>query len=275
MKKIASVFFFGILCPAFLFSQGETANWYFGNEAGIQFNSDGSVTPISKSSLNTFEGCASISDASGDLLFYTDGISVYNSNHDIMENGGKLLGDSSSTQSALIVPNPDDSFLFYIFTVDTSPVARDPDLGLNYSVVDISLNDGAGAVVEKNIRLLQDCSEKVTAVVKDCFDRSIWVLTLASENGDTNSFDTFHAFEVNASGVQTRSVKSTIEGLQIVDPRGYLKFSPDGNFLASANVSDGLYLYDFNSVTGQVSNQRKLNLPVNSPKSIWRRVFFK
>ncbi len=264
MKKIASVLLFGVLFPTLLFGQGETANWYFGNEAGIQFNADGSVTPVNKSSLTTFEGCASISDAAGDLLFYTDGITVYNRNHDLMENGSKLLGDSSSTQSALIVPHPDNSFLFYVFTVDTRPFTKDPDLGLNYSVVDMRMDNGYGSVIEKNINLLQDCSEKISAVVKDCFDRSIWVLTLASENGDANRFDTFHAFEVNATGVQTTAVKSPIAGLQFVDPRGYLKFSPDGNFLASANASDGLYLYDFDATTGEVSNGRRLYLPTYS-----------
>ena len=128
MKKIASLFLCGLLFPCALFCQGETSNWHFGNGAGIRFNNDGSITNVKKSKLDTFEGCATISDAFGELLFYTDGITVFNSDHEIMLNGEDLFGDPSSTQSALIVPKPEDHNLFFIFTVDTSSFFNDPDL---------------------------------------------------------------------------------------------------------------------------------------------------
>ncbi|HMB63333.1 MAG TPA: T9SS type B sorting domain-containing protein [Eudoraea sp.] len=261
MKKIASVLLFGILCPVFVLGQGETSNWYFGKGAGIHFNNNGSVTAVEKSNINTFEGCATISDTFGNLLFYTDGITVYNRTHEIMEGGTGLYGDSSSTQSALIVPKPEDPDIFYIFTVDTAVFPEDPDFGLNYSVVDISANNGNGAVIEKNTNLLAKCSEKITAVVKDCFDKSIWVITLASEQGDSEFFNTFHAFEVNALGVTATATKTTFRDLSVQDPRGYLKLSSDGTKLVCANSSSGLYLYDFNALTGIVSNQQPIGIP--------------
>ncbi|MFS4494585.1 T9SS type B sorting domain-containing protein [Maribacter sp. 2308TA10-17] len=253
-----------LLLPVLIFGQGETSNWYFGNGAGITFNSDGSVTTLTNGSIDTFEGCATISDGFGDLLFYTDGILVYNRDHKLMENGSGLLGDPSSTQSAIIVPKPSDSSIFYIFTVDTSAFTDDPDIGLNYSIVDMSLDNGKGAVTQKNIALLEDCSEKITAVLKDCSDQSIWLLTLAAADGSNATFDTYHAFEISTSGVSQQSVKSTFQGLNIEDPRGYLKVSPDGKKLVSANMRDGLYFYDFDSATGRVSNQQLLAAAGNS-----------
>ena len=261
MKKIASFVLFGLLSPFLLFSQGETSNWFFGNGAGIRFNNDGSVTNAKKSKLETLEGCATISDAFGGLLFYTDGITVYNKNHEIMFNGEDLFGDSSSTQSAMIVPKPEDPELFFIFTVDTSPFEGDPDYGLNYSIVDITQDNGKGAVVQKNVPLLEDCSEKITAVIKNCFEQSIWVVTLASQNGASGVLNTFYAYEVNATGVLTTPVKTTFSNLQIEDPRGYLKFSPDGTKLAIANFTDGLHLYDFDESTGVISNQQFISIP--------------
>ena len=163
-NKILSLFL-GIAFPYLLCGQGETANWYFGNGGGIRFNNDGSVNAVADGRLNTFEGCATISDAFGDLLFYTDGITVYDRNHNVMQNGTGLYGDPSSTQSAIIVPRPQDPNIYYIFTVDTSSFENDPDRGLNYSTVDISLNAGNGSVIQKNVRLLDDCSEKITAVI--------------------------------------------------------------------------------------------------------------
>ena len=166
MRITTIVLLLGIAFPTLLFGQSETSNWYFGNGAGITFNTDGSVTPLSNGKLNTFEGCASISNGFGGLLFYTDGIIVYNQDHAIMENGTGLFGDPSSTQSALIVPKPGEPDIFFIFTVDTKIEEEDPDRGLNYSTIDMSMNGGKGRVIQKNIPLLADCSEKITAVVK-------------------------------------------------------------------------------------------------------------
>ncbi|WP_350290775.1 T9SS type B sorting domain-containing protein [uncultured Croceitalea sp.] len=243
--------------PLLVIAQGETSNWYFGNRAGLQFQNDGSVQALTDGQIDTFEGCATISDSFGDLLFYTDGITVYNRNHRVMENGNNLYGDPSSAQSAIIVPKPEDPEKLYIFTVDTSSFEGDPNRGLNYSLVDMSLDGGNGAVIEKNIRLLNSCSEKITAVVKDCFDQSIWVMTFSTENGSVGPYNTYHAFEINATGVQTTAVKSGFE-LEINDPRGYMKFNAEGTKLASANSFGGLYIYDFDKETGIVSNQVSL-----------------
>ncbi len=258
--KFFLLLFVGFSFPYVTLGQGETTNWYFGNGAGINFNDDGSVTALSNGKLNTFEGCASLSDSFGRLLFYTDGITVYNSDHEIMENGNGLFGDPSSTQSALIVPKPNDDNLFYVFTVDTKTSKEDPDRGLNYSIVDISLNNGNGAVIDKNIPLLSDCSEKITAVVKDCNANTIWLVTFASREGVTSIFNTFHAFEISNTGVSQTAVKSTFSDLSIEDPRGYLKIAPDGKKLVNANMSNGLFIYDFDATTGVVSNQQRIPL---------------
>ena len=258
-KKITLLLAFSIILPASIFGQGETSNWYFGNNAGIRFNNNGTVSVLDDGRLDTFEGCTTISDALGDLLFYTDGIIVYDRNHNVMQNGNGLFGDPSSTQSALIVPKPLDPNVYYIFTVDTSTSQLDADFGLNYSIVDMTMNNGNGAITEKNINLLNDCSEKIAAVVKDCSDNSIWIVTLGYKyvNG---LLDTYHAFEINGSGVSTVSVKSTFPELKIEDARGYLKFSNDGKMMASANLSFGLQLFDFDASSGVVSNLQQLQI---------------
>jgi len=232
MKKVIFIVFF-LCCFTFCFSQNEAANWYFGFGAGIQFNQNNTaVASVSNGQLNTNEGCASISSANGKLLFYTDGITVYNRNHAIMQNGTGLYGDASSTQSAIIVPKPDDPNIFYIFTVDVQFQNETVHHGFNYSVVDMSLAGGLGAVTsDKNIKLLDLSAEKISAVLKDCITKSIWVVTLASEDGTESTFNTFHAFEVNTLGVSNTSVKSVFN-LDITDQRGYLKLSPDGTKLA-------------------------------------------
>src|SRR4051812_6637805 len=84
------------------FSQKQTNNWYFGTLAGLDFNS-GNPVVLTAGALNTTEGTSSMSDANGNLLFYTDGVNVWNKLHAIMPNGTGLLGDVSTTQSAIII----------------------------------------------------------------------------------------------------------------------------------------------------------------------------
>ncbi|MFC4720894.1 T9SS type B sorting domain-containing protein [Geojedonia litorea] len=261
MKKTILLSLF-LCCFSLCFSQNEASNWYFGENAGLTFNLNAnSIAVQSNGQLNTREGCASISDSSGNLLFYTDGTSVWNRNHLVMNNGFGLYGDASSTQSAIIVPKPEDPNIFYVFTVDNN-IDRQ-NFGLNYSEVDMSLDGGLGAVTSKNINLLAICSEKITAVLKDCITKSIWVVTLASIDGFGEPFDTYHAFEVNTLGVNSTSVKSTFN-LNVTDNRGYLKLSPDGTKVASANSQDGLYIYDFDTDTGLLTNQQSLFISSSS-----------
>ncbi len=256
------IFLTALLFGALVYSQKEASNWYFGDYAGIRFNANGSVTALNDGQLNTTEGCATISDANGNLLFYTDGITVWNRNHSIMPNGYGLYGDPSSTQSAIIVPKPEDPNIFYIFTVDTTVSRDDPNYGFNYSMVDLSLDSGLGAVTTKNVNLQSICSEKVTAVVKDCQTQSIWVIAFASNGTIVNGayiYNTFYAYEVSATGLNTTPVASTFN-TTIYDNRGYLKLSPNGERLACSNASYGLYLYNFDKTTGVVSNQ--LEIPI-------------
>lgn len=241
-----------------LFAQQEASNWFFGDGAGITFNNDGTITPTT-GNLFTDEGCTSISDNNGNLLFYTDGIFVYDRNNALMPNGTGLDGNPSSTQSGLIVPKPGDPHIYYIFTVDTF-FQNQPDSGFHYSEVDMTLNGGLGDVTIKNIDLLDNSSEKISAVLKDCQSQSIWVVTFSNETGafaatnSDNDFNTFHAYEVTTTGVNATPVSSTIPNLIIDEQRGYLKFSPDGTKLAVANIDEGLFLFDFDAATGSVTN---------------------
>ena len=273
-----------------LFGQQETAHWYFGTNAGLDFTS-GSPVADTSGALNTSEGSATISDICGNLLFYTDGVTVYTASHTIMQNGTGLYGNASSTQSAIIVPKPENPDLYYIFTVDANDDNPNLIKGLHYTLVDMSQNGGLGIVVaaEKNIPLplngINKSSEKVTAVA-NADNSGYWVIT--------HYIDSFYVFSVTSTGINTTPVVSTTGVTvpfqlqnKIVYPntaRGYLKASPDGAKLAIAHLSvmqendyntlpsnywpncaavyahgGVLALYDFNNATGQVSNEIILN----------------
>jgi len=244
-------------------AQKEAANWYFGSNAGLSFVT-GEPVPLLDGELDTFEGCASISTSTGDLLFYTNGENVWNKNHILMANGTGLLGNRSATQSALIVPKPGNNTLYYIFTSDVAS-AYEIDLngnigdgnGINYSIVDMSLNSGLGDVTVKNTTILNQGSENITAV-QTVSGSDFWIITQAR--------DKFYSFLLSSSGVNTPPVVSTI-GPDISEYdnfRGAIKASPNGEKIAIAHAffvpSSGgkLLLYDFNNTTGVVSNEISL-----------------
>lgn len=259
--KICGVFML-LLVTHICNSQNESSNWYFGFGAGVHFNKEGNVNALIDGQLNTFEGCAAISNASGDLLFYTDGTTVYDRNHSVMVNGNGLYGNVSSVQSAIIIKKPESSNNYYIITTNTQYYISDTT-GLHYSEVDMSLNNGSGAVTIKNVRLLERCSEKLVSVTKDCSQNSLWILATASENNQPRIVNTFHAFEVNSNGINVNSVESSVSNVEF---GGYLKSSLDGTKLASANMSSGMFLYDFDVNTGIVENEEEIIINATSDR---------
>src|ERR1700712_474911 len=100
-KKLAVFFFFCLFYCGTNAQTKESNTWYFGFNAGLDFN----ATPpqaLTNGALYSQEGCASICNKRGALLFYTNGVTVYNKNHTAMPNGTGLYGDNSTTQSAII-----------------------------------------------------------------------------------------------------------------------------------------------------------------------------
>lgn len=235
--------FFYLLLSTPALSQLETAHWYFGKKAGIDFMvcNGSSTTGL----LTTEEGTSAISDKNGQLLFYTDGISVYNRQHWVMENGFGLKGHTSSMQSALIIPAVDDPSRYYIFTTD----AQDGTGGFNYNVVNMNGDGGNGKVETKNVLLFAPSTEKVTAT-RHCNGKDIWVITHA------HSSDAYYAYLVTAAGVSSTPVVSRGNYFGGVDAgfHGVMKVSPDGSRLVSLNGYQQIELSDFDNSTGVISN---------------------
>jgi len=231
-----------------VYAQKQTNIWYFGLRAGLDFNAS-TPAPLENSIMATNEGCASIADDSGNLLFYTNGVYVWNRDHQQMPNGFRLMGHRSSSQSAVIVPKPGSQTLYYIFTTDLQSQAY----GMRYSVVDITQQANTGDVVEKNVFMTSPITEKITAVQHQN-GRDTWVIA-----HKWNS-DAFVAFLVTAQGVSKEPIISRIGTVHKGKSKGAIgcmKASPDGSKIAVAIWRDlnRFEVFDFNSNTGMLSNR--------------------
>lgn len=251
MKNISFAFFFFCFTISSI-AQKEANIWYFGIYAGLDFNS-GTPIALTGGQLQTEEGCATISDKDGSLLFYTDGTTIWNKMHNVMYNGKDLKGNSTSTNSAIIVPNPENLNIYYVFTVDGQ---YGPN-GLQYSEINMSLDNGLGGVTSnKNIMLITPISEKITAV-KNSISNEYWVVSHAWDN------DAFLSFKVNGLGVTSAPVVSNSgssgSNKNWGGYQGAIKISPNGKKLAVATRGIGVELFDFNTTSGLVSNAQMLD----------------
>lgn len=256
MKKLFLAYF--LLFLSLCFAQKETSNWYFGNGASVSFIPPKAIV-TNNSEMYTNEGVASISDEKGILLFYTDGVTVWNKNHQEMPNGKILNGSNSSTQSAIILKKINTKYEYYIFTTDEFAGSK----GFSYSIVDMRLNSGLGDVILKNQYILGPVSEKLTAVKHDN-GKAWWVIVHQWNSAN------FYSYLLDETGLG-KPVISTIGAIhkdigsgKNSEAIGYLKASPDGTRLASVisyTPNNTIELFDFDNATGRIANIENLPSP--------------
>ncbi len=232
--------------------------WYFGNSAGINFMNNEAISSDGK--INAPEGVALTGDPNADVLFATDGESVWYGN-DLAPaaNGTNIGGSPGVTQNSLFVDFPSDESLFYLFTINNSGQ-------LSYSLLDlkaatpppgVALADG-GALAGQPIKTIpltaEPVTEKLTSTSRT--DGGVWVVT-----HELNS-NAFLSFPVSSEGLG-KAVRSEI-GQPHGDGTGYLRFMDGGKVLASTynnGSSNAINLYKFDADSGTVS-EPAVELPV-------------
>ncbi|MBX7215486.1 MAG: hypothetical protein K1X90_00855 [Candidatus Kapabacteria bacterium] len=265
MKRQVMMFPLVLWVTAMLLHAQQEGNIWITVNVGIDFNTTPPTTfPGLSEPTDVGEGIASIADRSGkQWLFYTNGQEVWNRNRTTMPNAnwaaGRLLGHTSTSQSALILPDPADTMLYYIFTADWQPDYDDSvgvgQRGVNYSVVDMRRDGGLGDVVQKNIPLFKPAAEKLAAT-QDCTGKGYWMLAHGWND------DRYYAYHVSDTGIAGPVISRTgvnheYRNKKTDNARGYLKISPNGKKLAAAIMQDGtVELADFDNTTGVVSNSQ-------------------
>jgi len=233
-------------------------NWYFGDKAGVTFNTN-PPSALTNGNINVTEGTAAISDKYGRLLFYTDGSTIWNACQDTMFNGSGLLGHSSSTQSALITPNPTDSNLYYVFVTGCTSCFVGNAPSFSYNIVDMCADNGRGAVISKNNLLLTgDSLSEQVAAVKHANGLDYWVVTRVYLGR------TYYSFLVQ-NGILNPIPVVSHTGIDDGANIGYLKINESGDRLVSALSQKPtgeigyLELGYFNNATGRVDSTKQLS----------------
>lgn len=194
-----------------------------------------------------------MSDAGGQLLFYTDGKTVWNRQHSMMANGNDIGGTTVADQSGFAVKQP-GSTKYYIFTNSPSPFPGNNTF--MYSVAEMSLAASLGSITVKGQSLTTKCSEKVCGT-RHCNGVDLWIITHLLDS------NIFHSYLLTAAGLNTVPVISSTGPSYCAAygcGGGQMKVSPDGTKLCDPMIPSNsqLTLYDFDNSTGMITNALNL-----------------
>ena len=275
MKK--SIILFGVwvlLIPTLLFSQKFDNVWVM----GYNWDSDPEAETYRLNfdtfppyQLNYFgfpkidRGYAGISDSAGNLQLYTNNCSISDKTGELIPGGDSMAvgweldwcqayGWHPYSMYSIFLPAPDSSHKIYLFYKSSYKSSSGPLVvyanKLKYAIVDMSKNDGLGAVTVKNKNILNDRFGygQITAV-KHGNGRDWW-LPMPVEIGNK-------IFMILLSKDSVYRYREQNIGPSWGDSGGFqASFSPDGSMYARYNRFQGLYLYDFDRCDGTLSNVR-------------------
>ena len=264
-----------------IFTQGvyaqskEANNWYFGMGGAMTWNQTqdidvgggkiltGLPTPLTDGTgmNNQQEGTFCMSDKEGNLLFYSDGMTIWNRTHQVMENGSGLFGHNSSAQSGIVMPYPGQHGKYIAVSVSLNNNSGG-HVGnrMAYSIVDMSLQGGLGEVTTKNVLLTghRGVLGEAVAAVKHSNGIDFWIIGVGKGAGINSALN---VWSVTAAGVNTTCVGSyqlAANTTANAAMNGYLRFSNDGKYFAWAEgpLSMNTHFGEFNPSDGTVPTRK-------------------
>jgi hypothetical protein len=287
-----------LIFPLFLNAQGYENTMIFGYAGGMQSPGDDKfclnilsfskgnleITSNQNSEMNFNDTDAAVSDENGNLLFYFNGIDIYNASHVLMENGG-LLNEFNEfgydlPQGGIIIPNPGHPKQYILFHETIGyiepPTWGDEVIGLYYSIIDMSLNNGLGKVVERKLPLIIDTLEYGRLdLVRHANGRDWWLGVWESHS------NTYYQVLVDTKGLHILGKDTT--GIARKEGIGQSYFSRDGTkYVVFSSIVYGeeyhyIDIYNFDRCTGKYSNHEQIHLissllgggAMISPNSRW------
>jgi len=210
-----------------------------------------------------------MSDADGELLFYTNGCYIANAQGDTIEGGG-LLNYASGVSAkndciwgdgyqivwgAVSVPVTPQTGQYAIIHKDkhsnwASTYNKVFGHNLYVTRLDMMANNGKGKVTSSEIVLSDTLSYSDITACKHSNGTDWWFMVMTTQ---TNKFYKFLLQKDTVLGPYIQEIGDTlIPGYDICQAI----FSPNGQQYARVNWCNGVMLYDFDRSTGELSNYR-------------------
>ncbi len=235
------------LFPLFSFSQYNN-NWCIGDSVRLSFSTSPPSAFFTNQSSHKEPG-TTVSDDSGNLLFYVDHEAVYNRKNDIMLNGDSIMGSATITQGILAIPRPHHSNQYYLFNYG---YCENRTYCFNYSIIDMELDNGFGGITLKrkiiiNPHAYGKYTEKLQAI-KHGNGEDWWVIMHEQDS------DRFLRFFIDSTLIQGPSWQSIGNRHGTGSNYGQLIASQDGKKLAAVSGNGMIDVFDFDRCSGKLSN---------------------
>lgn len=232
----------------FSFAQHQDKNWYFGDGTdGIIFDAQNTPVKVSNKYPGVgFEGLAVANDpCSGELLFYTDGITVIDKNHSIMTNGSGLLANYSGSQCVQICKKPGTCSEYYV--ISNSSWDNTPG-SYYYSIVDFSTNP-LGQVTVKNQYLNGPNYHQAMRIIPKSNSNNYWLI------GHLINSATYHVFEITPTGF----VGPVVYNFSNSGRSWAMEYNSNTRKLFNMGTNNlKVTLFDFDPLTGILNNEQQL-----------------
>jgi len=288
MKRILILF---LLTTTLARGQGYNHQWLLGNNPFVGFpngrayfdlNSSSFVSEFRKMSFKGTE--ANIGDASGNLLISSNGVWIANANGDTMVNGNGLNPSLYTTNWPngmpvghinMLLPLPEDSLKYVLFH-KTLWASFAPALsGFYKTMIDLSLDNGLGAVVTKNDTLLSDSLSWGIGACKHANGQDWWVVVMKDNN------PLLYTFLLTPTGIDTMFIQPTGFFANRWGNVSSLVFTPEGHkliYCTSIDQGPGgsapngtVLLFDFDRCSGIISNM--ISTEVSQSNYLWGLAF--
>lgn len=263
--------------------------WYFGNStAGLNFNAANVPSGLSnKYTPFGAEGCfVATNPNTGELMFYTSGNRIINKNHALMQNGnlvfpapapivqpnnGIFNSSVNGAQSVAVIEKPNSvannecgKFLYFINDANEYGASGKPG-SLYIGEIDMNANAGLGSVTQQPVRIISNAFTESMLVIARPDNQGAWILL---NNVLTNRLEVYAVTvsgTINTTPVSTFVVpganwpvtwgtQNAAQSRQLIGSMAYSQ--PTGKIAMAQSYANRyeLYIGDFNSTTGALSN---------------------
>lgn len=286
MKNYFTLLFFCHIFPFVSSAQNHDHHMFFGYKSGgggmtLNFNLKPAriYKELKPFSLSAYS--CTMSDSSGRYIFSTNGLSIYNSQFEIMEGGEQInpghywykwMEEDDAYQSSFdpfAVPAPGRPNVYYLFHIAIEKGGNTIDLlfvpkPFYYSVIDMNANNGLGRVIKANQVLL---NEEVTplAITKHGNGRDWWIVIGRYDE------PLQYVYLLSPAGLLGPYEQWVGPDFPLQEGGGNPMFSPDGKTYIRADARNGMRIFDFDRCTGKLSNLRIL--PYSMPFYLYGLVY--
>lgn len=210
----------------------------FSNGTMYNFEEDIPVLP--------YESISTMSDFEGNLMFYSDGERVANANHEIMPGSADTLmnGGYSSHNGCIIVPKPGSDSLYYVLYTPNG-LGEGPPRNYYYGIVDMSLNEGLGDLIELNVIFCENSTEGM-AVTQHANGVDYWIIVAP------DSENVIKSYLLTEDGISENYTTSDLD-VELTGIVG-IRIAPTNCKAAVTRQFGYAGVFDFDPATGEFSN---------------------